>query len=159
MYKSLLHNTSCFIVNYIQPHTHTNPMAAIVLWLVTVVVVAVHSASAGVIESEWEVGYKFWWPDCKEGVVMAINGKFPGPTINAVAGDTLIIHVTNKLSTEGVVIHWHGIRQVWFITLDFSSLIYKIYVCNVTRSQTQENVTRSLSYTFSWVKSHFSFFI
>uniref|UniRef100_A0A1J3DFL1 L-ascorbate oxidase n=1 Tax=Noccaea caerulescens TaxID=107243 RepID=A0A1J3DFL1_NOCCA len=87
-------------------------MAAIVLWLVTVVVVAVHSASAGVIESEWEVGYKFWWPDCKEGIVMAINGKFPGPTINAVAGDTLIIHVTNKLSTEGVVIHWHGIRQL-----------------------------------------------
>ncbi|CAA7061171.1 unnamed protein product [Microthlaspi erraticum] len=87
-------------------------MAAMVLWLVTVVVVAVHSASAGVIEAEWEVKYKFWWPDCKEGMVMAINGQFPGPTINAVAGDTLIIHVTNKLSTEGVVIHWHGIRQI-----------------------------------------------
>ncbi|ESQ42133.1 hypothetical protein EUTSA_v10013093mg [Eutrema salsugineum] len=87
-------------------------MAINVWWLVTVVVVAVHSASAGVIVLKWEVEYKFWWPDCKEGIVMAINGKFPGPTIDAVAGDTVIIHVTNKLSTEGVVIHWHGIRQI-----------------------------------------------
>ncbi|CAN8252502.1 unnamed protein product [Cochlearia groenlandica] len=80
-------------------------------WLVTVVAVAVNSATAKVIESNWEVEYKFWWPDCKEGIVMAINGQFPGPTINAVTGDTVIIHVINKLSTEGVVIHWHGIRQ------------------------------------------------
>ncbi|KAL1204272.1 L-ascorbate oxidase [Cardamine amara subsp. amara] len=86
-------------------------MALNVWWLVTVIMVVIHSASAAVIESTWEVEYKFWWPDCKEGIVMAINGQFPGPTIDAVAGDTVIIHVTNKLSTEGVVIHWHGIRQ------------------------------------------------
>ncbi|KAL0735370.1 hypothetical protein Bca4012_011580 [Brassica carinata] len=73
---------------------------------------AAHSASsAKVVELYWEVGYKFWSPDCKEGVVIAINGSFPGPTIYATAGETVIIHVTNKLTTEGVVIHWHGIRQ------------------------------------------------
>ena len=87
-------------------------MSVIMWWLVTVVLVAVHSASARVVELEWEVEYKFWWPDCKEGIVMAINGQFPGPTIDAVAGDIVIIQLTNKLSTEGVVIHWHGIRQV-----------------------------------------------
>ncbi|CAH2072233.1 unnamed protein product [Thlaspi arvense] len=86
-------------------------MAAIVWWLITVVVVVVHSASARPIVLNWEVKYKFRWPDCKEGVVMAINDQFPGPTINAVSGDTVIIYLTNKLSTEGVVIHWHGIRQ------------------------------------------------
>ncbi|VVB16913.1 unnamed protein product [Arabis nemorensis] len=87
-------------------------MGTVVWWLVTVLVVAVHSASAAVIEEKWEVEYTFWWPDCKEGIVMAINGQFPGPTIDAVAGDRVIIHVTNKLFTEGVVIHWHGIRQI-----------------------------------------------
>ncbi|CAN7067607.1 unnamed protein product [Brassica rapa subsp. trilocularis] len=86
-------------------------MSVVVWWLVTVVMVAVHSASAGVVELNWEVEYKLRWPDCKEGIVIAINGEFPGPTIDATAGDTFIIHVTNKLSTEGVVIHWHGIRQ------------------------------------------------
>ncbi|KAF7815515.1 L-ascorbate oxidase-like [Senna tora] len=40
-----------------------------------------------------------------------INGQFPGPTIRAEVGDTLHIAVTNKLFTEGISIHWHGIRQ------------------------------------------------
>ena len=61
---------------------------------------------------KWEVEYMYWSPDCVEGVVMAINGQFPGPTIRARAGDTLHIELTNKLHTEGVVIHWHGITQV-----------------------------------------------
>ncbi|KAK0593225.1 hypothetical protein LWI29_033220 [Acer saccharum] len=61
---------------------------------------------------KWDVEYVFWSPDCKENVVMGINGQFPGPTIRAKAGDTISVLLTNKLHTEGVVIHWHGIRQV-----------------------------------------------
>ncbi|GAV78220.1 Cu-oxidase domain-containing protein/Cu-oxidase_2 domain-containing protein/Cu-oxidase_3 domain-containing protein [Cephalotus follicularis] len=60
---------------------------------------------------KWEVENMFWSPDCIENVVMGINGQFPGPTIGAKAGDTIVVELTNKLSTEGVVIHWHGIRQ------------------------------------------------
>ncbi|KAF8009414.1 hypothetical protein BT93_J0412 [Corymbia citriodora subsp. variegata] len=60
---------------------------------------------------KWEVGYVFRSPDCVENLVMAINGQFPGPTIRAKAGETLHVELTNKLYTEGVVIHWHGIRQ------------------------------------------------
>ncbi|KAK9166990.1 hypothetical protein Scep_002181 [Stephania cephalantha] len=59
----------------------------------------------------WEVGYVFWSPDCQEHVVMGINGQFPGPTIRAKVGDTIVVNLTNTLHTEGVVIHWHGIRQ------------------------------------------------
>ncbi|WCJ41509.1 L-ascorbate oxidase [Euphorbia peplus] len=61
---------------------------------------------------KWEVEYMFWSPDGVENVVMGINGKFPGPTIRARAGDTVRIELHNKLHTEGVVIHWHGIRQI-----------------------------------------------
>ncbi|KAJ9178454.1 hypothetical protein P3X46_010334 [Hevea brasiliensis] len=61
---------------------------------------------------KWEVEYMFWSPDGKENVVMGINGRFPGPTIRARAGDTIHIELLNKLHTEGVVIHWHGIRQL-----------------------------------------------
>lgn len=61
---------------------------------------------------KWEVEYMFGAPDCLEHVVIGINGQFPGPTIKARAGDTVVVHLTNKLHTEGVVIHWHGIRQL-----------------------------------------------
>ncbi|PIN16915.1 L-ascorbate oxidase [Handroanthus impetiginosus] len=61
---------------------------------------------------KWQVEYIHWSPDGLEGVVMGINGQFPGPTIRARAGDTIHVELTNKLPTEGVVIHWHGIRQI-----------------------------------------------
>ncbi|KAL2507367.1 Plant L-ascorbate oxidase [Forsythia ovata] len=61
---------------------------------------------------KWEVEYMHFAPDCVEGVVMGINGQFPGPTIRARAGDAIHVELTNKLPTEGVVIHWHGIRQI-----------------------------------------------
>ena len=61
---------------------------------------------------KWEVGYIFWSPDCAESVVIGINGQYPGPTIRAKAGDTIVVELKNALHTEGVVIHWHGIRQV-----------------------------------------------
>ncbi|RVW70005.1 L-ascorbate oxidase [Vitis vinifera] len=50
---------------------------------------------------KWEVEYMYWSPDCMEGVVMGINGQFPGPTIRAVAGDTIVVELTNRLHTEG----------------------------------------------------------
>lgn len=60
---------------------------------------------------KWEVEYMFWSPDCVENIVMGINGQFPGPMIRANAGDIVVVELTNKLHTEGVVIHWHGILQ------------------------------------------------
>ena len=60
---------------------------------------------------KWEVGYVFQSPDCEEKMMIGINGKYPGPTIRAKEGDTIVVHLKNNLPTEGVVIHWHGIRQ------------------------------------------------
>ncbi|PKA63640.1 L-ascorbate oxidase [Apostasia shenzhenica] len=59
----------------------------------------------------FEVGYTYWSPDCKENMVIGINGRFPGPEIRAKSGDTVVVELKNSLPTEGVVIHWHGIRQ------------------------------------------------
>jgi hypothetical protein len=39
------------------------------------------------------------------------NGRTPGPTIEAVAGDRVRIYVTNRLS-EPTTVHWHGIRII-----------------------------------------------
>lgn len=37
------------------------------------------------------------------------NGQFPGPTIEACVGDTLVVHFTNGLD-EPTTVHWHGLR-------------------------------------------------
>jgi L-ascorbate oxidase len=50
-------------------------------------------------------------PDCVERLIIAINGQFPSPTIQAVQGDTVVVNLKNNLPTEGVTIHWHGISQ------------------------------------------------
>ncbi|KAF8095704.1 hypothetical protein N665_0324s0002 [Sinapis alba] len=42
--------------------------------------------------------------------VIAINGKFPGPTINVTTNENLVVNVRNKLD-EGLLLHWSGIQQ------------------------------------------------
>ncbi|XP_050214851.1 L-ascorbate oxidase-like [Mercurialis annua] len=82
--------------------------------VVCMVLLSLMKASFGVKRHfyKWNVEYMFWSPDCKENMVMGINGQFPGPTIRSRAGDYIHVQLTNKLHTEGVVIHWHGIRQM-----------------------------------------------
>ncbi|PUZ60235.1 hypothetical protein GQ55_4G107800 [Panicum hallii var. hallii] len=70
------------------------------------------AAAAKARHFKWEISNMFWSPDCEEKVVIGINGQFPGPTIRARAGDTIHVELKNALHTEGVVIHWHGIRQI-----------------------------------------------
>ena len=50
-------------------------------------------------------------PDGVERIVQLVNGTLPGPTIEADWGDTVVVHVTNSLSTNGSSIQFHGIRQ------------------------------------------------
>ncbi|KAJ1381549.1 Multicopper oxidase, type 1 [Sesbania bispinosa] len=82
---------------------------ALILWCILLGLF--HLSLGAVRHYKFDVEYIFHKPDCIEHVVMGINGQFPAPTIRAEVGDTLHIALTNKLFTEGTVIHWHGIRQ------------------------------------------------
>ncbi|XP_011694706.1 PREDICTED: laccase-4 [Wasmannia auropunctata] len=42
---------------------------------------------------------------------LAINGKSPGPAIQICLGDTIQVLVYNKLGSDELTFHWHGIRQ------------------------------------------------
>ncbi|OGM46751.1 laccase [Aspergillus bombycis] len=59
---------------------------------------------------DWVVTADYLRPDGVLKQVYLVNGIFPGPTIEARAGDTLIINVVNALKEEPVSIHWHGIH-------------------------------------------------
>lgn len=44
-------------------------------------------------------------PDGYERQALTVNGSVPGPTIIADWGDNVIIHVTNNLATNGLVVN------------------------------------------------------
>lgn len=69
-------------------------------------------AEARIRRYKWEVKYEYKSPDCFRKVVITINGRTPGPTIQARKNDTVIVELKNSLLTENVAIHWHGIRQI-----------------------------------------------
>ncbi|PHT36213.1 Laccase-22 [Capsicum baccatum] len=48
---------------------------------------------------------------CSSKPIATVNGKFPGPTIYAREGDTVLVNVVNHVKYN-VSIHWHGIRQL-----------------------------------------------
>ncbi|KAJ5725242.1 multicopper oxidase-domain-containing protein [Penicillium malachiteum] len=59
---------------------------------------------------DWHVTSGLLRPDGVLKDVYLINDHFPGPTIEARSGDTLIITVTNGLKEDSLALHWHGLH-------------------------------------------------
>ncbi|XP_033742548.1 L-ascorbate oxidase-like [Pecten maximus] len=49
--------------------------------------------------------------DGRYKLVYAINEQVPGPPVVVYRGQQVIVHVKNKLESDGVTIHWHGLTQ------------------------------------------------
>ncbi|CAK9174190.1 unnamed protein product [Ilex paraguariensis] len=47
---------------------------------------------------------------CSSKNILAVNGQFPGPTLHAHTGDTIIVDVHNR-GDQNITIHWHGVKQ------------------------------------------------
>ncbi|RVW69549.1 Laccase-14 [Vitis vinifera] len=47
---------------------------------------------------------------CSTKNILTVNGQFPGPTIYAKKGETIIVDVYNK-GKQNVTIHWHGVKM------------------------------------------------
>ena len=43
--------------------------------------------------------------------IIAVNGRIPGPTLVVTEGQKVVIDVHNRLTGQGVTIHWHGLHQ------------------------------------------------
>ncbi|KAJ5578572.1 multicopper oxidase-domain-containing protein [Penicillium hispanicum] len=59
---------------------------------------------------EWRISSGQRRPDGVLKQVYLINDLFPGPTIEARSGDTLMIEVNNALQEESITLHWHGLH-------------------------------------------------
>ncbi|KAL2531888.1 SKU5 similar 15 [Abeliophyllum distichum] len=58
----------------------------------------------------WEVSYGDISPLGVKQRGILVNGQFPGPTVNAVTNDNVIVNVINKLD-EPLLITWNGVKQ------------------------------------------------
>ncbi|GJN81971.1 hypothetical protein PLIIFM63780_005507 [Purpureocillium lilacinum] len=67
-----------------------------------------HRSNSAATFRTWLAGSSRW----------TIIGAFPGPTIEARPGDRLVVNVFNGLDSEGVSIHWHGLRMKGFNRMD-----------------------------------------
>ncbi|KAK3368780.1 Cupredoxin [Podospora didyma] len=94
-------------------------------------------------------------PDGVSRTAMAINGTIPGPTIFADWGDTVVVHVTNALTTSvnGTSIHFHGIRQNFTNQNDG---VASITQCPTAVGETTTYTWRATQYGSTWYHSHFA---
>ncbi|KAI3398434.1 hypothetical protein diail_9254 [Diaporthe ilicicola] len=72
---------------------------------------AVRFACAATVEVYWEITWVTASPDGYSRPVIGINGAWPCPLLEANVGDTVIVHVDNKLGNETTGVHFHGINQ------------------------------------------------
>ncbi|XP_024996204.1 monocopper oxidase-like protein SKU5 [Cynara cardunculus var. scolymus] len=68
------------------------------------------SAEDPTVSYKFEISYITASPLGIPQQVIAINGKFPGPTINSTTNNNVIVNVRNKLD-ESLLITWAGIQQ------------------------------------------------
>ncbi|KAF2656371.1 multicopper oxidase [Lophiostoma macrostomum CBS 122681] len=94
-------------------------------------------------------------PDGVSRSAMAVNGSIPGPTLFADWGDTVIVHVTNTLTTSqnGTSIHFHGIRQNYTNDQDGVSSITQ---CPTAPGESLTYTWKAVQYGSTWYHSHFA---
>ncbi|CAE6458335.1 unnamed protein product, partial [Rhizoctonia solani] len=67
---------------------------------------------------DWTISMQEGAPDGFYRQMLVVNGaydthlgQYPGPTIEANEGDTIIVNVKNKIPKFGTSLHWHGLFQ------------------------------------------------
>ncbi|XP_068339981.1 laccase-7-like [Pyrus communis] len=87
-------------------------MARLAFVLVCAVALLASSVASGaIVEHSFNVNNMTVSRLCRNQSITVVNGSYPGPTIYARDGDTLIVHVLNQ-SPYNITIHWHGIFQL-----------------------------------------------
>lgn len=84
---------------------------------------------------------------------MLINDQYPGPTLRANWGDTVVVNVKNNLRLNGTSIHWHGLRQLGTNIQDGANGVTE---CPLPPGTSKTYTFRLTQYGTSWYHSHFS---
>ncbi|OHE92868.1 multicopper oxidase [Colletotrichum orchidophilum] len=82
-----------------------------------------NAALAATVTYNWEATWVNAAPNNVSRPVIGINGQWPCPKIEATVGDTVVVHLTNKLGNQTTGIHFHGIDQVSTNWMDGPSMV------------------------------------
>jgi FtsP/CotA-like multicopper oxidase with cupredoxin domain len=82
-----------------------------------------------------------------------INGQYPGPTIRAKWGDTIVVNVKNNMKDNGTGIHWHGMRQLNSCQQDG---VPGVTECPIAPGKTRQYRFRATQFGTTWYHSHWS---
>ncbi|KAF4635791.1 hypothetical protein G7Y89_g2311 [Cudoniella acicularis] len=85
--------------------------------------------------------------------MLVINGTYPGPTIIADWGDTLVINVSNKMINNGTSMHWHGINQNGTNTEDG---VNGVTECPIPPNSVRTYTFVATQFGTTWYHSHYS---
>ncbi|KAJ5885193.1 hypothetical protein N7495_009703 [Penicillium taxi] len=109
----------------------------------------------GVTREFWlELDQVYIAPDGRTRWTLAFNGSVPGPTLEVNWGDTVIVHLHNKLpatARNGTSIHFHGIRQYYSNPMDG---VVSITQCPLAPGHTMTYRWRATQYGTTWYHSH-----
>ncbi|KAH8685762.1 Cupredoxin [Tricladium varicosporioides] len=84
--------------------------------------------------------------------VLLVNGTFPGPTLFADWGDTVVVTLYNGLTNNGTGLHFHGIRQNYTNQMDG---VPSITQCPTAPGDTITYTWKATQYGTTWYHSHF----
>ncbi|KAK2000242.1 multicopper oxidase [Colletotrichum falcatum] len=82
-----------------------------------------NAALAATVTYTWEATWVNVAPLGVSRPVIGINGQWPCPKIEANVGDTVVVHLTNKLGNQTTGIHFHGINQISTNSMDGPSMV------------------------------------
>lgn len=82
---------------------------------------------------------------------IAVNGRIPGPTLIVNEGAVVRVSVLNKLTSEGVTIHWHGMHQLDTPWMDGVGFISQ---APITPGATFDYVFKATPAGTHWYHSH-----
>ncbi|KAK0107229.1 hypothetical protein ONS95_003931 [Cadophora gregata] len=91
--------------------------------------------------------------DGVERMALLVNGTFPGPTLFADWGDTVVVKLYNGLANNGTSLHFHGIRQNYTNQQDG---VASITQCPTAPGDTITYTWRATQYGSTWYHSHFA---
>ncbi|XP_062203473.1 laccase-25-like [Phragmites australis] len=112
-------------------------------------------AQAAVVEHTFNLGNLSISQLCKPAtIITAVNGRLPGPTIEAREGDTVVVHLVNG-SPYNMTIHWHGIFQRGTPWADGPAMVTQCPVKPGANYTYRFNVTGQEGTL--WWHAHFSF--
>ena len=80
-----------------------------------------HYSFSKTVKYDWSIDWVSASPDGFTRPVIGINGQWPCPQIDVDLGDRLIVTIHNNLGNESTGLHWHGINQRGYPTMDGSA--------------------------------------